>query len=221
MNSTYKLVYPDQVDFSKFLQGAIVNHNTTDFSIPLLYNSSFLVLQLNAVPLLFDLQSYQNPHQHKKKDHRYNYSLCIALKGELDESNPIDPLNRFLLNMDILLMNFLTNQVKLDLTQYSYESPIRKPRDKVGSNHLRIKLPSNLKELKVDLYENDIFQGRIPIERAKKEFLKDVRLDLQIEFKPIWFSKTKEGVYKYGYSYRCRAIGLTRNKFLPKPENLL
>lgn len=204
---------PRSVDFTKFTECPILKYNNdTDFSVQLLYSGRPLTIETEFMTLILGLQQYSNPGSSFK-----NYSISIALRSEEDRSNPKDEFNILLTRLEDAVKSFTTTQIDAKFSDYQYENLIQEPsldvKDKnPGVYHIRLKIPSNKRRLKIDLYHGKEHFVLPTINQAKALIRHGVKARCKLEMKPVWWAKTKNGL-RFGYSFYVSAIEIQKNEF--------
>jgi len=213
-----KAILMDQIDCSCFYQGKIYRHNKTDFSIQFLYNGIFLIFQTpDKVKILYGLTEYKNPHEPFN-----SYCMSITLDESKDNNGGyMDKFTGHIMYLDDYIRNFRVYDEKtniIDTTGYNFESPIRivtKGKHK-NKKFLRIKIISDRKLLRYDRYCSDgrEMSGYPTIEDGKKAILHDTEMYCTLVLKKLWFSTTKNGEKKRGYSYCLHATKIPKIGFV-------
>lgn len=184
------------VDFTKLCDGRITKHNSTDFSVSVVYDQHPFIVETDLEYMVLGILKYSNPQTPEK----INYSMSIAVPEQVDSKTGefIHPFTKFLKNYEQMVKNYVpkcykTQQPLINISQYMYESSIRPKKDDVKlDNHLRVKIHTvnndALDFFYYDTNDDKVARSCMSYMDAKHIIRQGVRAKFQLEFPSMWFS---------------------------------
>ena len=172
------------IDFNKFEILRPIMRGQDSWSQTITYDGVELEVKFPKASCTFPLNEYK--YEEKKQS---KYSLNITLN---DIKDGHDELQTLLEDIDQNVQDLYKTNHPDD--NWTFVSSIKEPKDKKYKPMLRVKLVSNSKRFKCDIFENGKKLKDKTIAKIKPKIVRGTEVELICKLNPIWKVKNRFGV---------------------------